>query len=386
MRRIDALTGIRAYAALWVVFFHLYASARDTVRFGPFQHLVAIGPVGVDLFFILSGFVIAYVHQSKMSRFRWKDTLHFYGLRIARIFPVHYFMLFLYVLYLWLGSAFLGSNRLDQATYKPDALIYNLLNIQAWGVLNSLTWNIPAWSISAEWFAYLLFPFLNPFVIRINQWRSCVFLIVLLLVTRIFASICLSDSGWSPGLALWQIMLEFPMGCLLYNLSKQVTLSPKMADILSCLCALAMMIGIFIFHLKPVYVICFFPALLLFLAVGKGPFTTLFSNRITCFLGEISFSIYMTHLFTLTCLDTLAKLIHRLPAILASPLNALWSLPPLTLGVQLLSIVGIAYLVYRFVEIPSRNVVRQRINQGLSQAFTTTKPLPEPYIPGLPPG
>ena len=83
MPELKPLTSIRGLAAIWVVFFHYNRTFE----------LSQMGYLGVDLFFILSGFIISYVYMDKFSSSELvsKNIKRFLALRLARIYPLHIF-------------------------------------------------------------------------------------------------------------------------------------------------------------------------------------------------------------------------------------------------------------------------------------------------------
>jgi peptidoglycan/LPS O-acetylase OafA/YrhL len=89
---IKALTGLRIVAALWVVLFHfrplLWQAAPDFAS--ALAPILDCGAQGVDLFFILSGFVLTWNYMDKLGR-SWsaRATLRFLWLRLARVWPVY---------------------------------------------------------------------------------------------------------------------------------------------------------------------------------------------------------------------------------------------------------------------------------------------------------
>lgn len=146
-----SLTGLRFVLALWIAVYHL-------VRFyGPpglaEAWWIKLGDARVDVFFALSGFVLAHVYAAEATRF---DAKAFFAARIARLYPLH--LLGLGVLLVAVaGAAALG--RGDEAGgYSPLGFVANLLMLQAWGVPGAAQWNFPVWTLSAETFSYLLFP------------------------------------------------------------------------------------------------------------------------------------------------------------------------------------------------------------------------------------
>ncbi len=148
---LPALTGARFVTAMIVLIFH--ANAIFVVD-APL--LLSLAGPAVSFFFLLSGFVLRYNYTDHLQG----DSLRkFYVSRIARIWPLHLFML---LIWLWLIT---GHGRLTKATITdtPGMLAANALLLQAW--VPDLTWNFSfnavAWSLSAEIFFYLCFPLLT---------------------------------------------------------------------------------------------------------------------------------------------------------------------------------------------------------------------------------
>ena len=156
---IHNLTGIRAIAAFWVVLLHAQhievLSAQTWLHATPF---INRGYLAVDLFFVLSGFIIPYVYHQKFAAAPTLKTYEKYLLlRWARLYPNHFVIFLLYV-GLMLAAAAIGK-PLDSEGYSGTQALAHLLLIQAWPLGIGLGWNWPSWSISAEFFAYsLLFP------------------------------------------------------------------------------------------------------------------------------------------------------------------------------------------------------------------------------------
>jgi len=149
---LPALTGLRGIAALWVFLYHTRLLTQE-IHHGALDGLSMIsaaGYLGVDLFFVLSGFVIAYhyadleLHRSlrNFGDYLWK--------RVARIYPAHVAALILFAVSL--------------VVYRTEgdlsflALLRSLTLTQAWELAGSSSWNPVAWSVSCEFAAYLLFP------------------------------------------------------------------------------------------------------------------------------------------------------------------------------------------------------------------------------------
>lgn len=156
-RHIKELTGLRGIGALWVVLFHL--------TFGHDIAIVKLGFLGVDLFFILSGFVLSQV--SKEIIVTPSQYLEFLRQRLTRIYPLHLFVLCALALIVLTVPGF--EDRYDVPRFEPDAFVASLLLIQNWFYWLPACWNGPSWSLSAEWFAHLTFPICQWLTAR---WRG----------------------------------------------------------------------------------------------------------------------------------------------------------------------------------------------------------------------
>ena len=158
---LRALTGARGIAAWFVVLFHLrYMMVGMGGPHGPLSH----GYLAVDFFFVLSGFVIWLTYSERLRAEGLAGIPRFLKRRIARVWPLHLVTLAGAVIFA-LAVATLG--RPDWAQYPPAELPLHLLLLQNWGFTDRLTWNVPAWSISCELAAYLVFPFL----VMAVDWR-----------------------------------------------------------------------------------------------------------------------------------------------------------------------------------------------------------------------
>ncbi len=146
--RLPALTGLRAFAACNIVFFHF----SDPQWFGPFAPIVGNGYTAVSFFLLLSGFILSYNYSARAAR---GELVHwrFWVARLSRLYPVYLFALLISLPMLhgeWLV-------RSHGAYYTGIAL--TLLLLQGWSPSLATFWNTPAWTMSTEAFFYLVFPF-----------------------------------------------------------------------------------------------------------------------------------------------------------------------------------------------------------------------------------
>ena len=215
------LTVCRALFAAWVFTYHIDLHAHFSAYLGPAAGLIRRGYLGVDGFFLLSGFILARVHP-EFSRSA-AGSFRFWGRRLARIYPVHLAVLILLAAIAASGLA-LGIVPHDPGRFSLTALLQDLLLIQGWGVANQLAWNYPSWSISTEWAGYLLFPVFCSCAARLAQKPAAILLIlcflILVAVDHWFAhslNLTFADS-------LWRFFPEFCAGILTAKLLPTVAL------------------------------------------------------------------------------------------------------------------------------------------------------------------
>lgn len=148
----DSLTGLRFILALWIAVFH-FGDMYDHAGFGSWPIMKA-GVARVDVFFVLSGFVLTHVYWMRTdAKF---DFAAFLQARFARLFPLHLLALSIFLVLL-AAAKLIGATGETQG-YTLQGFLANIFLLQAWGIEGSGKWNFPAWTISAEFCGYLLFP------------------------------------------------------------------------------------------------------------------------------------------------------------------------------------------------------------------------------------
>ncbi len=176
MKEIQSLTALRGIAAIWIVLHHFWPQTDSPVPF-----VIAKGYLAVDLFFILSGFVLYLVYSKALAdgEFEYK---RFLVKRFARLYPVHIVTLLLAALILCLGPSLGFAGRTLPYDFGQMIFLHATL-LHAWGITETGGLNYPSWSLSAEAFAYALFPLLALFISRRRfavMW--CAILLVVFIV------------------------------------------------------------------------------------------------------------------------------------------------------------------------------------------------------------
>ena len=157
---IRQLTGVRFVAAVWVVLYHFQFMIFGLVpELHPVGFLFDSGYLAVDLFFALSGYIIAYQYLAAFPGGRGTPGQYrrFLIKRLARIYPLQFVTLLIAIAVIVTG-VLMGVTIPYPESFTVWGAIQDLLLIRGWEPFPHQGWNFPAWSLSAEWFAYLLFP------------------------------------------------------------------------------------------------------------------------------------------------------------------------------------------------------------------------------------
>jgi peptidoglycan/LPS O-acetylase OafA/YrhL len=260
---------------------------------GPMQW----GYLAVEFFFVLSGFVIWMTYADRIRAGGRAAIPDFLKRRIARVWPLHLFMLGVAIVYA-LVIAILDHP--DWSQYPPAELPLHLLLLQNWGFTGKLTWNVPAWSISCELAAYLLFPLLALAV----DWRR--------LPTAVLLAAALGCAGFVYGVfaiigdtVLGQSILtigvlrclgEFALGtivCALWLRWRETPWLPALAAAAFGGLLVAAHLAGLISQIAALPLA--FAALVLVLALTSGMRGNPFELAPVHYLGEISYATYLGH-------------------------------------------------------------------------------------------
>lgn len=376
-RDIAALTGLRYLAAAWVVLFHYtHFTAVPGIEAIP---VLGQGYLGVDFFFVLSGFILTHVYLPQIQRGAF-NYWSFLVKRFARIYPMHLVTLAVFLLLAVLAQrgllradVWLGADALEpeQRNAAMRAFVAHLTLIHAWGATSQLWLNQPSWSISAEWFAYLLFPI---FIVARRHLPggdgarvvivAAFFLLLALAIDKLLHTE-LTRLTWNVGIL--RIVPEFMLGMILYRFGETrsagarlapagfaasgaavvalLTVGATVAKTLAPACAALAVLGL---------------AGLVFFAADAARYRALrfWSAPLPVYLGEISYSVYMVHLAVGLILFTGLFPMWR-------PADVPGALLVLITGIALSTLVAMAS--YRWIEIPCRRWL-------VARATVLTKP------------
>lgn len=301
-RHLHSLTPLRGIAALWVVLYHYSFQYFPNLHPDRYTHLVQKGYLAVDLFFMLSGFVLTHVYHDSFSRSVADKYWSFLKARIARLYPLHLAVLLLFVATALTFRAveYAATGSFPAIPLKGaesvGALVANLFMLQGLHA-SMLSWNYPAWSISLEFMAYLVFPFALPWV-----WRSAARTQVLL-AAGAFATLALLAwtsrdlNQWDGPQTLLRCLPEFLLGSLLYSAYRGGLASRLLSGDLA-LAGLALAI-LLLLHLggPDLMAVPLFALLILAAVANRGRAAAALNVRPLVWLGDVSYSLYLIHGF-----------------------------------------------------------------------------------------
>jgi peptidoglycan/LPS O-acetylase OafA/YrhL len=302
-RQLPSLTPLRGIAALWVVLYHCCGTAQffPNLDITPHSYLISKGYLAVDIFFVLSGFVMAHVYRRAFSEGVGEHYRGFLVARIARLYPLHVFILSLFVVTAT-ASQFLTGLATGSFESIPltgprswAAIIANIFMLQGLAA-GQLSWNYPAWSISVEFIAYLAFPFALPAIARAPKAVRLVMAALLFALLAWLAALTKGDlDQWDGPITLVRCMPEFLLGTLLYfgfcDYGERFWLSSDLA-VLAILPATLLSLH---FGAPDLLIVSLFVALVLLAVSNTGAFAKLVNTGPLIWLGEISYSLYLVH-------------------------------------------------------------------------------------------
>lgn len=376
MQRYVALDSWRGIAACLVALYHF-----DAVSHVWGLPLLRHAWLFVDMFFVLSGFVIAANYQQRLLA--GYGAGRFILLRLGRLYPLHFVMLALFValklLLLIPALAPISDSAAPPFSTPheaPGTILANLLLVQSLHLYEFHTWNAQSWSISAEFWTYIVFVgcLLG---LRRHAWIALAAALVgaPLLIGMLSYRNLAADYDWG----LLRAIYGFAVGVAIWNaherwrapLGRWLSGSTAEWGAVLLMCAFVSVAGKTVLSLAAPYV---FGLLVLVFAFESGSASTILRLRPLVFLGVVSYSIYMTHVFIMKRFVDAGRALEKL-----------WQVDPFThreihgqqvkfLGFEpwqgdlatlayLAAVVAASYFSYRWIEKPARDWVRNRVGR-----------------------
>ncbi|HLA71689.1 MAG TPA: acyltransferase [Steroidobacteraceae bacterium] len=295
---MNYLTSLRGIAAVLVVLFHVKLLLADSAVARAVVPFLSHGYLAVDFFLVLSGFIMAYKYHDTFRDGVRARLFDFLAKRIARIFPLHAFVMLAYLAIP--VTLHLTGREYDHAQFSVSQFFYKFLLIDLWTFdqVSWKSWNVPSWTISAELLAYLLFPLLmfrfqrlRPFVVPVILAAAC-----LALALSYDERECAGLGDCIGHLGLFRCLIEFALGIGVYLAHRRTGgISARVFAAGTCVVLAAYVV----LAVSPVPNYWYVPAMfagLLYGLLGFSSFVHRFLEmRPLVFLGDISYSVYLTH-------------------------------------------------------------------------------------------
>jgi peptidoglycan/LPS O-acetylase OafA/YrhL len=295
---IRSLTGVRGLAAAMVAFMHLSSGKIGGIA-------ITHSYLAVDLFFVLSGFVMALNYgRGFTAGFSWPAYASFLWRRFARVYPL-YFAATVVMAVLWYrGFALFGG------PFSPLLVAANFVLAQAWGLGDSLVYS--GWSLSTELAAYLLFPWLVAVALRHSTpkcWAAAgLSFAAILWLSLLPASATHRDVSadqasrygplnFSDGATIWLLVRclpEFMLGLLAWRLwtssiARKLFVGPVTT-------ALGLLIAwVWMMPESDVVLVCLFALMIAALGHQRGLVARALGSRPMHALGNWSYGVYVIH-------------------------------------------------------------------------------------------
>ena len=306
MKRFLALDGFRGLCALLVVVYHIHV-LNSFAKHDFFRNSYLF----VEFFFVLSGFVL--YHTYGQGGFEFKRFKRFFISRTFRLFPLHLVMLLFFILLeivKWFAEkkGIMFNNSAFTGAYAPSEILPNLFLLQSWlPGADSLSYNSVSWSISVEYYMYLIFDFI---MLLLPGMKKYLFgtISILAFVSLFFHSDLLKLEPLR-GLSC------FFAGCLCYLVYSKVSklVIPKIVfDVLELISVAAIIIVMLTnFENKGICISLLFCFTVIIFAFDNGIVSRLLKSNPVSFLGKLSYSIYIIHLAILLLILSAAMIASK---------------------------------------------------------------------------
>ena len=277
-----ALTSIRGFVALWVVAMHFQLSMAD-VGYSLWPGLARYGYAGVDIFFILSGYILCAVYGA----IEWRGVVGFLTRRIFRTYPMHLTVL-AGMLFVWVDTylRFGVHNSTQQLRWLPVCALL----LQPF-VYHRLMWNAVSWSISIELVCYLLFPIV---VMRLRRAALPSLVAITIVFGLLEHHLQIYDIYiWGDG-ALARGGVGFGLGMALRLASERCSApSDYIANLLELMGLGGILVSASVS--QGPFIPLFAALLILGLSYQRGVIARWLAAGWCLWLGRISFSVYLVH-------------------------------------------------------------------------------------------
>jgi peptidoglycan/LPS O-acetylase OafA/YrhL len=303
----------------------------------------------VDLFFLISGYVIAHVYWGRINSSG--EYFKFLVKRVARLIPLHWLTLLGAIgvgLVVWYTNISFDNSGL----FDPACIIPNAFLIHALGTCSELSFNAPSWSISAEAVMYIL----TPLIFWLMRWRLCFWLSVIGVFTLLSNIPGEAWHSWTSTGGALRALPSFMLGNLIYRERHLVKHLP-LANAFVFLALLSFTVS-FAWKMPDIILLLFLYLAAIAAVAGDLNCKTSVLLKVIAPLGQLTYSIYMIHFLWL--LFTVSFLAVRVFGLKGEALD-------FSVALSVVSVIGVSYLSLQLFENPSRQSITRKYMQWLNR-------------------
>ncbi len=337
-RRRPALTRLRVLLIGWVLVYHLELPLR-ALRGAGFLEVVALkGYLGVDGFFLLSGFalVLGYAHRPPIGLAGWAGFMRD---RLVRVMPLHLVLLFaLLALVVAASAAGFAVNAPER--FGAREFVLQALLLHGWETTSQHAWNYPSWALSVIMAGYIAFPLLLAGIVAAPS--GMLVLMLAIAAIGLFALGALDpvlQLNHTLHLGLPRFFLEFIAGMTLARLVQAGAVPRGAATLGIALVPMGLWLGV------DAVVVAGLASLVTRAALLEGQDERGLVHK----LGEASFGVYLSWIFVESALVLVLRLVQ-----------------PGAVGRMLLMVVALAltflagWIAWRVIEVPAARLLARR--------------------------
>ena len=377
---ISNLTPLRGIAALLTVIFHIdlqFGNGGGLLLRLQDSKMINKMYLMVDLFFILSGFIMFHVYGTWFEKgVNTTDFKKFTIARFARVYPLHLFTLcYTIVLFSVAGKLGIPETPVLQIENSTFSIFTNLFLLQSMNFHKWFSWVHASWSISTEWWIYMLFPFLVVPFAKLNPLgraivaAACVVGYAIITVWLIplvtfppeipFVKPIVADLTINVGYqyGIFRCLFGFVIGMMIYKSYQSNFLKKYLSNGYSLMLLTFGFLICLHFAIPDLFSVLFLPLIILSVAYGSQGINKILNTTILQKIGDWSFSIYLVHQ---PVFYTLGTFIFYFKISLQFDIFTAWIFSFALIGLILL----VSYLTYRFIEVPARHWLNPRFSNN----------------------
>ena len=353
MNRIKTLDGLRGLFCILILFEHYSPSYIHPLiyEFPLIRHSYIV----VDFFFVLSGYILSLKYSNAILNV--KDLKEFYLKRIFRLYPLLFITSSIMLVIEIIVKFFFPLIKNDPNNLKEIFFRYlnDVLLINSTKILGEHAMNIPSWSISAEFFCYIIF---GALILIFKRKTKNVFLLFIAIISTLFL---LYNNTAFPTFSYGFIrgIVSFSLGALVHeatsmNYKKQVNSKYQYLVLIVFMVSL-ILLGFRINLLRQiigVFLPIFFSFSIYVLLNSNGFLTSFLNNKFINKIGEISFSVYLNHFVVVLILPRIIFEILKVPNIFIYQLTVFLISP--------IIVIILSIYTNRYIEVFVNNYLRKK--------------------------